>query len=96
MNPKTDLQRIPGVGKSIAQDLLDLGINEIKDLKNQNPEVLYEKLCALRGQHIDTCVLYVFRCAVYFASRKRHDPYLLKWWHWKNTSRAKMDANSGG
>ena len=29
-----------------------------------------------------TVVLYVFRCAVYFAS-KQHNPELLKWWHWK-------------
>jgi hypothetical protein len=29
-------------------------------------------------------VLYVFRCAVYFANNSTHDPELLKWWNWKD------------
>ena len=78
-----ELQQIPGVGKSIAQDLYDLGIRSIADLKSKNPEKMYDQLCTLRGTHIDRCVLYVFRCAVYFASEKNHDPELLKWWNWR-------------
>ncbi|NJM89920.1 MAG: hypothetical protein HC847_25010 [Hydrococcus sp. RU_2_2] len=38
----------------------------------------------LRGQHIDRCVLYVFRCAVYYASNSVREPELLKWWNWKD------------
>jgi len=87
MNPIKDLQIIPGVGKSIAQDMFDLGIRELTDLKKRDPEKLYENLCALRGRHIDRCVLYVFRCAVYFASTKKPDPYFLKWWHWKDVNK---------
>ena len=45
---------------------------------------LYERLCELQGCHVDRCMLYVLRCAVYFASGERHDPELLKWWHWKD------------
>jgi hypothetical protein len=41
-------------------------------------------LCELRGKHIDRCVLYVFRCAVYFAAVKEPVPELLKWWNWKD------------
>jgi hypothetical protein len=78
-----ELQQIPGVGKSIARDLYDLGICSVSDLKNKNPEKLYAQLCLERGIHIDRCVLYVFRCAVYYASNKKHDPELLKWWRWK-------------
>jgi hypothetical protein len=77
------LQIIPGVGKSIAQDLYDLGIRSVQDLKNKNPEKLYEELCFLQEQKLDRCLLYVFRCAVYFASHKTHNPNLLKWWNWK-------------
>ncbi|HEB12234.1 MAG TPA: pathogenicity locus [Actinobacteria bacterium] len=87
MNSIKDLRTIPGVGKNIAQNLVDIGIKKVADLKNRDPETLYENLSVLRGQHIDRCVLYVFRCAVYFASEKQHDPYLLKWWHWKDTNR---------
>jgi pathogenicity locus Cdd1 protein len=82
-----DLLRIPGVGKSIAQDLHDLGIMRVADLRQADPEALYDNLCALRGAHIDRCVLYTFRCAVYFASDETHDPELLKWWNWKDRTR---------
>jgi hypothetical protein len=78
------LESIPGVGKSIAQDLRDIGIDRPSCLKGKNPERLYEKLCALRGQHIDRCMLYVFRCAVYFVNTKERDPEKLKWWYWKD------------
>jgi len=77
-----DLRRIPGVGPSIAQDLLDLGVRRVADLRDADPEHLYARLCHLRGTHIDRCVLYVFREAVYFAGHETHDPELLKWWNW--------------
>lgn len=79
-----ELQSIPGVGPSIAADLYELGVHSIAHLEGNSPESLYEQLCVLRGQHIDRCVLYVFRCAVYYASHKTHDPGLLKWWRWKD------------
>ena len=79
-----ELQVIPGVGKSIARDLVDLGYQRVEELRGENPEKMYEGLCSLRGQHIDRCVLYVFRCAVYFASNSDHKPELLKWWNWKD------------
>ena len=79
-----DFQRIPGVGKSIARDLWNLGLRSPADLRGEDPEVLYERLCAYQGTRVDRCMLYVFRCAVYFASNEQHDPELLKWWNWKD------------
>lgn len=85
MKTKTKgLQVIPGVGPSLEQDLINLGITKVSDLKNQNPEELYEKHCIQQGTKVDRCVLYVFRCAVYFASETDHDSALLKWWNWKD------------
>ena len=78
------LQEIPGVGKSIAEDLWDLGIRKVADLEGKNPERLYNRRCAQVGMPIDRCLLYVFRCAVYYASTTRPQPQLLKWWNWKN------------
>lgn len=80
----SDLESAPGIGPSIAQDLRDLGVQRIQDLQGQDPETMYHQLCVLRGGHIDRCVLYVFRCAVYFANNASHDPELLKWWNWKD------------
>ena len=75
------LQEIPGIGPSMAQDLIDLDITRISDLKGRDPEEMYQSLCWMRGAQ-DRCVLYVFRCAVYYAENERHDPEALKWWNW--------------
>lgn len=83
-NGPSDLQAIPGIGPSLARDLRDLGIHRVPDLVGRDAERLYRDLCVLRGDHIDRCVLYAFRCAVYFASNPSHDPELLKWWNWKD------------
>ena len=79
-----ELRTIPGVGPSIAQDLYDLGIRSVDDLVDKNPEELYRSLYALHEKKLDRCLLYVFRCAVYFASTNNHKPELLKWWNWKD------------
>lgn len=78
------VQSIPGVGPSIARDLRRVGVREVADLRGANPERLYAELCRRVGHHVDRCVLYVFRCAVYYASEREHDPQLLKWWNWKD------------
>jgi hypothetical protein len=80
-----NLQTIPGVGKSLAGDLMDLGYHSVEELKSKDPEAMYRNLTELRGEHIDRCVLYVFRCAVYFAEHETHDRELLKWWSWKDS-----------
>jgi hypothetical protein len=80
----SDLQRIPGVGPRLEEDLLLLGYCEVSDLAEANAEEMYERLCKKMGCHIDRCVLYVFREAVYFAGRKKHEPELLKWWNWSD------------
>jgi hypothetical protein len=81
-----DLQTIPGIGKSLSEDLWDLGISKVADLKGKNPAKLYNKLNKITGSQQDPCVLYTFRCAVYFASEKRLDANKLKWWYWKDRS----------
>ena len=84
---KTDLkalQEIPGVGKSVARNLWDIGIYSVSDLKGKDPERLYEQSNKFVGVKQDRCLLYVFRCAVYYASRAKHDPRKLKWWNWKD------------
>lgn len=78
-----ELQRAPGIGPSLAQDLHDLGVHSLAGLARRDPERLYERLIRLRGQHQDRCVLYAFRCAVYFARTPRPKPHLTKWWNWK-------------
>ncbi len=79
-----ELMEIPGVGTSLADDLYLTGIRTLADLQNADPESIYDNLNSMSGVLHDRCVLYVFRCAVYYASNKAHDPELLKWWNWKD------------
>jgi len=81
-----NLTIIPGVGKSIASDLWHIGIKKVDDLKGQDPEELYRLSNSFAGKKQDRCLLYVFRCAVYYAEtpEEKQDPEKLKWWNWKD------------
>lgn len=79
-----ELQTIPGVGKSIANDFYNVGIRKVADLRGKDPEMLYDKICKLYNKKIDRCMLYVCRCAVYFASTEKPQLNKLKWWNWKD------------
>ena len=79
-----NLQTIPGVGKNIARDLAEIGMRSVSCLKGEDPQKLYDKMCRKQGVKIDRCMLYVMRCAVYYASNKNHKPGLLNWWAWSD------------
>ncbi|WP_120274110.1 helix-hairpin-helix domain-containing protein [Mangrovibacterium diazotrophicum] len=81
-----ELKTIPGVGKSIADDLWNIGILKVADLVGKDPEVLYDLSNRYAGVVQDRCLLYVFRCAVYFAETpgNEQEPEKLKWWYWKD------------
>jgi hypothetical protein len=78
------LQELPGVGPSIAGDLYALGIREPADLVGHDPLDLYERSCKVQGVRIDRCLLYVYRCAVHYATHRPRDPEQCKWWNWKD------------
>lgn len=79
------LESIPGVGKSIAEDLRLIGIDRPSCLKGKDPQKLYEKHNKRVGRIEDRCLLYVFRCAVYYAQGGKN-PEKLKWWNWKDAA----------
>jgi len=78
------LQQIPGVGKTIARDMHNIGIHSIDALKGRQAQQLYDRLCQFKAFPVDRCMLYVFRCAIYYASNTDHDPQLLKWQNFKD------------
>lgn len=81
---KTNLQAIPGVGEKLAAHLEALGYHSVEALAGQNPEELYLRDRIRCGGSLDRCVLYVYRCAVYYAETANPDPEKLKWWNWKD------------
>lgn len=81
----SNLQQIPGLGSSIAKELIELGIYKSADLRGVNPESLFSKFLEKRAKG-DISMLYHFRCAVYYASNDVHELEKLKWWYWKNSA----------
>jgi hypothetical protein len=81
-----NFREIPGVGESIALNLWDIGIRRVEDLKGSDAEEMYDRSNILAGCTQDRCLLYVFRCAVYYAntSKEEQENELLKWWNWKD------------
>ncbi len=55
-------------------------------LKGRKAEDLFERSNKFAGVVQDRCLLYSFRCAIYFAetSPEKRDPEKLKWWNWKD------------
>ena len=79
-----EFRQVPGVGASIAEDFWNIGLRSLADLEGRDAESLYQQLCNFQQCQVDRCMLYVFRCAIYYASNNEYDPELLKWWNWKN------------
>ena len=52
-----DVRKIPGVGENIEQDLLNLGIRTVADLKGKDPDELYKQDCLYKGFQEDKCRL---------------------------------------
>lgn len=77
-------QKIPGVGKACAHDFWNIGLRKTDDLRGKNPALLYKKLNAITGVQHDICMLYTFRCAVYFVTEKQPEQKKLNWWYWKD------------
>lgn len=80
-----ELMQVPGVGKSIANDLWNINIKSIKALEGKDPQAMFDQSNRFAGMVQDRCLLYVFRCAVYYAETpfEKREPEKLKWWNWK-------------
>jgi hypothetical protein len=77
-----ELMTIPNMQRDLADELLLLGIKKVGDLKYQSAERLYQRLNIQARKIEDRTVLYILRCAVYYASTPIHDPAKLKWKYW--------------
>ena len=80
----SELRKIPNVGKATEADLIAMGYTTIESLRGADPKQLYEQECALRGQTIDRCQLYLYRAVVYWVNTPSPDPEKSKWWYWKD------------
>jgi hypothetical protein len=75
-NGVKELEDLPNVGKSIAADLRSIGIRKPAQLRRRSPKAMYEKVCRVKGQRQDPCLLDVFVSAV----RYMEGGPPLPWW----------------
>ena len=76
-----EFQKISSIGPKLAAIFVDkLGFWQIADLKNENPDKLFLRFLAIRGEQQCRCILYSFRCVVAFARK----PHAKNWWDFKN------------
>lgn len=75
---RRELRKLPNVGPRVADDLVRLGITQVKDLVGRNADEMYEAICKADRTRHDPCVWDVFAAVVDFA--KGGPPR--KWWEY--------------
>ncbi|EGI78411.1 helix-hairpin-helix domain-containing protein [Hylemonella gracilis] len=70
------LTDIPNIGRSMAQDLISLGIRTPAEVRTMDPWATYEQLRGPMGQRHDPCVLDTFLAAHDFMNGGPARP----WW----------------
>lgn len=71
------LQSLRNIGRVTAERLYSIGIKTPKQMKQSDPEVVYDRLRKKMGGRLDKCVLYQCRGAV----------LSIPWWECKNLNR---------
>jgi Pathogenicity locus len=87
------LEDLVSIGPAMLRDFGLLGIRSVAQLARQNPEKLYERLCAKTGEPVDICCLDIFSAAVAQARNPRLRAEQRNWWYWSRKRKAR-DARS--
>jgi hypothetical protein len=82
------LTSIPNVGAAVARKLGRLGVTHPAQLRGQDPDALFERLCALDGQRHDPCLRDTFTAAVAYADGGPPRP----WWEFSRERKAREAA----
>jgi len=82
---KSELTKIPGIGKNMAEHLIRAGFPTIESLKGKSPDDIYNADCLAQEMTVDKCALYSYRLAVHYADHNGELPTdKQNWWNWKD------------
>jgi hypothetical protein len=73
---KTELESMRHLWAGIEGDLVRLGVNSLRELRDWEPEELFKAYCVQKGQEFDLCVRDTFTSLVEFS--KTGEPRA--WW----------------
>jgi len=79
---QSPLNRIPGMDLPTVRDLIDLGIQEVDELRGRSPEAIFEDILN-KNEQTPPDRLFSIRMATYYAETSDPDPALLHPWKWQ-------------
>lgn len=77
-----EFQTLGSIGPACALDLVQLGFRKVAELRGQDPNELYARLCELTGSRQDPCVEDTLRCAIAQAEEPGLPDKWKQWFHW--------------
>ncbi|USO02497.1 MAG: Mitomycin resistance protein mcrB [Alphaproteobacteria bacterium] len=86
---KSELLSLMNVGKAVLEDLMILGIINIKQLAQQDPDEMYKRLCKITGKRHDPCMWDVFAAIIHEAKTGEKTP----WWNWTKIRKSRNEKN---
>jgi hypothetical protein len=87
---ENDLRQLPNVGPAVARMLIRLGVERADDLRGQDPERLFQRLCDLDGKRHDPCLLDTFVAVVDHANGAPARP----WWYYSRRRKGQADVEA--
>jgi hypothetical protein len=82
------LKDLRGIGEKMLEDFEKLGVRSVAELKSQDAQELYARMCELTGTRQDPCVLDTYRCAIEQARNPDLPPEQRDWWYWSRLRKA--------
>jgi hypothetical protein len=85
------LEDLRGIGKKMREDFKILGVESVRQLKAEDAQKLYDRMCEITGTRQDPCVLDTYRCAIEQARNPNLPEEQKDWWYW-----SKVRKTAGG
>ena len=76
------LKDLRGIGRKMLEDFELLGVGSVAQLKSEDAQKLYDRMCELTGTRQDPCVLDTYRCAIEQARNPNLPEEQRDWWYW--------------
>ena len=82
------LKDLRGIGRKMLEDFEQPGISSVRQLKAQDADRLYQRMCALTGTRQDPCVPDTYRCAIEQARNPNLPAAQRDWWYWSRVRKS--------
>jgi len=85
---EVQLKNLRGIGRRMLEDFERLGVKSVRQLKSQDAQELYDRMCKITGTRQDPCVLDTYRCAIEQARNPNLPEEQRDWWYWSRLRKA--------